>query len=593
VLGVRGVIPLLLVFAGLLVFVAGTAAVGVVHAVRLGHRLARLGNTIQVAQNQVTDGQLSAAQATLAADEAELASINSTLYTSPDFRLLAILPVARQNIQAVRSSVQLGLKLLGDGQQVFASATSVVAPDGRLAVSLKGGQAPTQAIEGVGSVLRSIVPDLPTSADPPHHNFLVGRVRDGEKKVWTEAFKRRKELISVNDGLTILDGLTSGHGDRRFLIAVANTAEMRGAGGMILSYGVLEANNGKVSLGRFGPIDELKLKRPAPATFPADFTRTFGNLQPNLLWRNATLMSDFTVDAPVLESMYTEATGLTVNGVIQVDPAGLGALLTGVGNISDPALGVVDASNIVPLTLNAVYVAFPDRPVRQEFLALVARKAFGNLTAGVIPSLRPLGTSLIQAAAQRHIIVFADDPAVEAAVNNLGAGGAMPGPGVDFTQLTVQNLGGDKLDYYLHSSLSVTGSRPGGGPVGHLRATITLDNRAPANGQPPYIFGPFRKGNPDPPGLYRGLVTLYLPAQSGLRDAQSAGGMASTPRLNTQNGVIAITSFVTIPAGGTSEIVLDVDLAPRPRGAEHFVVVPAPRVNPTETTIALSQTVGS
>jgi hypothetical protein len=586
--GVRGLYPILLGLGALILFVVVVAAVGVVHAIRVEHRLSSIPSTIQVAQNQVEDGQVAAAQATLAADENSLASVNSTLYNSPDFRLLAVLPVARQNVQAVRAAVHLGLKMVGDGQQLVGAASSVETPTGHLEVSLKAGRAPVQAIQAVGTVLGAVVPDLPASPVPPHGNFLVGPVRSGVQKVWTEGFKRRNELSSVADGLTILNGLTSGTGKRRYLIAVANIAEMRGAGGMILSYGVLNADNGQVTLGNFGPIDELALKHPAPATYPPDFLRTYGDLQPSLNWRNATIMSDFTVDAPVLEAMYTQATGLPVDGVIQVDSAGLAALLAGVGPVQDPSLGTVTAANVVPLTLNQAYVQFPDRPVRQEYLAGVAREAFSALTTRSLPSLRLLGTALVQAVAARHIVLYANDPSVEAAATGLAASGALPGPGEDFAQLTVQNFGGDKLDYYLQSALSITGTRPGGGPVGHLTATITLTNQAPPDGTPRYIFGPYARSSKDPPGLYRGLVTLYLPAHSGLTATRATGALATTPRLNTQNGLTTITYYVTIPAGEKSQMTLEVPLPPRPTGPEHFSVVPNARLNPTQVTVALS-----
>ncbi|MGI8751448.1 MAG: DUF4012 domain-containing protein [Acidimicrobiales bacterium] len=588
VLGIRGAVPIVLGLGVLVFLVIVVSAVGVVHAVRLDHRLSGLSASIQVAQNQVENGKLVAAETTLGADETNLTSINSALYDSPDFRVLDVLPVAHQNLQAVKASVHLGLALVGDGRTIIGAASTVASPSGHLEVSLKGGQAPTQAISLIQSVLSSAVPRLPASPAPPHENFLVGPVRTGQQKVWTEAFKRRKELSSVGAGLTIFNGLTSGTGQHRYLIAVANMAEMRGAGGMILSYGVLKADNGKVSLGKFGPIDDLALKHPAPATFPADFLKTYANLQPSLNWRNATLMSDFTVDAPVMEAMYTQATGLPVDGVIQVDSAGLGALLAGVGPVTDPALGTVTATNVVPLTLNQAYLKFPDRPVRQEYLAGVAREAFSALTTRNLPSLRVLGTALVSSAAARHIVLYANDPSVEAAATSLAVNGALPGPGEDFAQLTVQNFGGDKLDYYLHSALSVTGTRPGGGPVGHLTATITLDNQAPPNGRSRYIFGPFAKTSKDPPGLYRGLVTLYLPAQSGLSATQATGATTTAPRLNSQNGLTAITYYVTIPAGAKSQMTLDVELAPRPKGPEHFVVVPTPRINPTQTSVSLS-----
>lgn len=318
---------MIVVVGGLVVVVAVVGVIGALHAVRLDHRLQTLTADLQVAQNDAESGRLGQAQSELAAVQVNLTSVNSTLYSSPDFTVLNLVPIARQNLEAVRSAVGLGLQLVGGGQQIFNAAAPLETPAGHLDVSLKGGQIPLGAVQSVQAAVSTVASGLPTSPTPPQGTFVIKQVRTAEDRVWAEAARRRRELTSVGAGLTMLNAIAGGNGESRYLIAVANTAEMRGAGGMILSYGVLTSSGGKVSLGNFGPIDDLDLKHPASVGFPADFTKTFGALQPTLFWRNATLMSDFTVDAPVLEAMYTQATGLPVNGVFQVDPAGLAAVL--------------------------------------------------------------------------------------------------------------------------------------------------------------------------------------------------------------------------------------------------------------------------
>src|SRR5205814_9941533 len=103
------------------------------------------------------------------------------------------------------------------------------------------------------------------------------------------------------------------NGPRRYLLAVANPAEMRGAGGMILSYGVLTSNAGTFTLGDFGGIDDLLLTTPPDVSklnLPADYLRRWNGREPTLLWRNTTLAPDFRFDAPTMEAMFTAKTGL-------------------------------------------------------------------------------------------------------------------------------------------------------------------------------------------------------------------------------------------------------------------------------------------
>ena len=552
--------------------------IGTLHAIRLDHRLQNLSASLQVAQDNAENGRLGLAQSELAAVQVDLTSVNSSLYNSPDFTLLNLVPVARQNLQAVRSAVGLGLQLVSGGQQILHAGAPLETPGGHLDVSIKSGQVPLSAVQQIQSAVSSVVSGLPTTSAPPHGTFVIPQVRNAEDRIWAEVARRRAELTSVGQGLTMLNAIAGGNGDSRYLIAVANTAEMRGAGGMILSYGVLTSSHGKVTLGNFGPIDDLKVSHPVPVGFPADFTKTFGALQPSLFFRNATIMSDFTVDAPVLEAMYTQATGLPVNGVFQVDPAGLAAVLAGTGPINVPDLGTVDAANVVPLTLNQAYVNFPNRPVRQEYLTTVARTAFAELTNGSLPSLRPLGTALVKAAQERHIILSFTDPGTQSTVKALGFDGSLPGPHTNFAQLTVQNFGGDKMDYYLDSALTV---EPQTTDKSGRRITVAVDlaNTASADGKPPYIFGPGTDRH-DAPGVYRGLATVYLPPSSFLAGSQP-DATTTTPLPGTQNGNTAITFALDIPPGGHSHVTLDIYLPPDARITSGFVLVPSPRVNPT------------
>jgi cell division protein FtsB len=569
---------------GLIIILAIVGVIGALHAIRLEHRLQTLSASLLVAQNDAENGKLAQAQGELAAAQVNLTSVNSSLYDSPDFTVLNLVPIARQNLQAVRSAVGLGLQLVGGGQQILNAGAPLESPGGHLDVSIKDGQVPLSAVQDIQSAVSSVVSGLPTASAPPHGTFVLKQVRNAEDRVWAELDRRRAELTSVNQGLTMLNAIAGGNGDSRYLIAVANTAEMRGAGGMILSYGVLTSSHGKVTLGNFGPIDDLTLQHPVSVGFPADFTKTFGALQPTLFWRNATIMSDFTVDAPVLEAMYTQATGLPVNGVFQVDPAGLAAVLAGTGPITVPDLGTVDATNVVALTLNQAYVAFPNRPIRQEYLTTVARSAFAQLTNGSLPSLRPLGTAVVKAAQERHIILSFTDPNTQDTVKGLGFDGSLPGPGTDFAQLTVQNFGGDKMDYYLNSAMAVT--RKPGSSSRHISVDVDLTNTAPAGGKPPYIFGPGTDAH-DPPGVYRGLATVYLPPSSSLT-GYTTDSTATVPLPGTQNNNTAITFAVDIPPGGHGHVTLGIDLPPDPPKTPGFVLVPSPRVNPTSLTVKMS-----
>ena len=571
---------------GVLLILLIVAVIAVVHGVRLEHKLKTLPGTLQAVTADAEAGHLAAAREKLAEAESTLTSVNSSLYNSPDFEVLNVLPGARANIRAIRSGIQMGLSLVGGGEEILQAASPLEA-NGQLAVSVSQGAIPLQAVQSVQSAVEDVAGTLPETPAPPGGFLLLGPVKTAVGKVFREASRRQAELQSVGASLRLLEDIAGASGDKRYLIAVSNSAEMRGAGGMVLSYGVITSHAGKVTLVHVGPIDEIKLGSPeTAASFPADFIKTYRGLAPTADWRNVNMMTDFTVVAPVMEAMYEHATGQHVDGVIQLDSAGLAAILSGIGPVTTPDLGTVTASNAVAVTLSTAYLLFPQRSNRQDFTGQLAQAAFQKLTSGVFNSVRPLGAALVEASKQRHVLVYTNDPTDETSVRRLGFDGGLPAATADVAQLTVQNFGGNKLDYYLSSAVTLAGHKTS--QTGSLMtATIDLVNTAPPGVSEPHeVFGPFLPG--DRSGEYYGLVTLYLPAGSYLKVARTDPSVTTNPVMGAQNGLRTVSYTVSVPAGSRSHVSLEIFVPPTPDGPQQFGFVPSPRVIPTHFESKLS-----
>jgi uncharacterized protein DUF4012 len=562
------------------------AAVAIAHGVQLERKLRTLPATLRAATTDAEAGHLAAAQTELTKAENTLTGVNSELYNSLDFQVLGVVPGARQNLTALRAGVRLGLQMVGGGEEILKAAAPLEI-NGQLSVPLRQGQLPLETVEAVQSAVEDVATTLPDAPTPPRGSLVLGPVKTAVDKLFVEAARRQAELQSVSASLRLVEDIAGASGDKRYLIAVANSAEMRGSGGMILSYGVLTSHAGKVTLVHVGPIDEIGLSGPeTAAAFPADFTKAYGGLAPTSDWRNANLMSDFTVDAPVMQAMFDKATGQRVDGVIQIDSEGLAAVLAGVGPVTTPDLGTVTSANAVQVTLSTAYALFPERSNRQDYTGQLAQAAFQKLTSGAFSTLKPLGQALLDASHQRHVLMHADDPTDETAVRQLGFDGSLPPRRSNFVQLTIQNFGANKLDYYLASSLVLNGARPSeSGSV--MTATIDLANTA-QRGQttPQEVFGPFLPS--ENAGEYYGLVTLYLPVGSFLRRSTVDASVTTNPVMGTQNGLQTVSYTVAIPAGSGSHVALRIFVPPTATPGRQIVVVPAPRVLPTHFVSDLS-----
>jgi hypothetical protein len=363
---------------------------------------------------------------------------------------------------------------------------------------------------------------------------------------------------------------------------------MRGSGGMILSYGVLEGEHGTLDLVEFGRIDDVEPTSAVSSVLvPDDYVERWEGFEALERWRQANLAADFTLVAPVLQAMYESARGLSVDGVIQIDPSGLAALLDGVGPVQVPELGEVRGDNVEALVLNEAYVRFPGVEERSDVLGDVAEAAFDRLVEGDVPSLRTLARRLVEAVDARHVVVHADDEATQRLIEGFGADGRLPGrDDLPSWALTVQNLSGNKLDWYLDTSLHLEGTLPEGEP-GKVRATIALANTAPpASSLPRYIVGPGSAVGAPPAGVERALVTLYPPFGSRLVQS-SAADVLEGPTSGTEGSRPYVAFIVDVPAGETRSVDLELTVAPRPDGAVDLLLLPSPRVRPTLVTVRL------
>jgi hypothetical protein len=533
----------------------------------------------------IEEGRLADARAEL--DEAQrlLTAANGDLYTNPEVDLVSWMPVVHQNVEALREAVGVSLRLVDGGGRILDAAAPLEADDGDLEVPLSDGAIPLEAVRASGRESEALAIALPTSADRSESQFVLPQITEVQDRVYDEVDRRRLQLMNVARALSLIVEMAGGNGDRRYLIAVANTAEERGSGGMPLSYGELTSTGGDFELGDFGSTEEIALDEPALNGLPADFRRRFEGFQYAQEWRNSNLSGDFTLTAPVMETMFEQATGEPADGVIQIDPDGLAAILEGTGPVQVPTVGEVTADNVVDLTLNQAYLLFPDRDVRQEVLGDVAEEVFRALLEGEYESLRPLGEALAETVAERHILVYSSRPVAQREVEFFDVDGALPPAGtLDWMHLTVQNVSANKLDYYLDTAVEVTGTRQEG-QLGQVEAAVTLTNTAPIGGEPPYIFGPNEPS--EEPGLYRGLVSLYLPTGAQLLGSSGAEP-SSGPGFTTEGGRSLVSFTIDVPAEATRTIVLELRLPPRPPGPYSLVLVPQPRVRPTVATLDIA-----
>jgi hypothetical protein len=336
-------------------------------------------------------------------------------------------------------------------------------------------------------------------------------------------------------------------GPQTYVVLASNNAEMRSGSGAFLEVGSATTANGSVQLGDLSPSGDRTLPVGAvPVT--GEFERNWGWLHPSLDMRNLGWTPQFNVTAPLAAAMWTKLTGQPVDGVLSLDVAGLRQLLEATGPVEADGQ-TVTADTVEQYLLHDQYVGLTDDATgdgsRQD--------ALGSLTGAILSQLqgqnldiKALSTAVSSAVAGRHLMVWSKNPADQAAWVVSGVSGSLTPRSVD---VSVINLGGNKLDQYLPVHVAVTTAPSGADTT--VTLTTRMDNTTPA-GQSQFIAGP-SPGEPVAYGGYRGLISANLPGLASKISMTGAGPLAVK---GPEGPTWAVAAPLTIPQGASSTVVI-------------------------------------
>jgi hypothetical protein len=249
--------------------------------------------------------------------------------------------------------------------------------------------------------------------------------------------------------------------DKRYLLVFQNNAEMRGAGGFFGSYALVDIRDGRVR----------KLEVPAGGSYDTEAgMRTFVQ-SPKPLWLvsprwffwDANWWPDWPTSARALMWFYEKSDGPTVDGVISFTPDVLADLLRISGPIDMQAeYGLtIDADNFWDLLQTTVekdnlikkypleMATVPDSPKNQP------KKIIGDLMTRImdklpqvlsVENIPDLLSALEGNLSAKNIMLYFNDPGLQAKAGRYGLDGAMARSSFDYLLVAHTNIAGQKSD---------------------------------------------------------------------------------------------------------------------------------------------------
>ena len=147
--------------------------------------------------------------------------------------------------------------------------------------------------------------------------------------------------------------------------------------------------------------------------------------------------------------MWAQQSGMNVDGVIAIDPVALSYILGAVGPVTMADGEVITKDNVVELTESTAYTRFPtDQTARKKYLQDIANEVVKKIT-GPVESPRKLLDALGKAVSERRIAVWSSSPADQKLLEETPLAHVVPDDPAPYAGVVINNLGGNKLDYYL------------------------------------------------------------------------------------------------------------------------------------------------
>lgn len=523
-----------------------------------------------------------------------------SLESSVELKVARIFPIIGTNLDTVHSLAEGGARTADAARGILDAAKRVEGPKGELVFPVSGGRVDVAAVEAMQPAVEDASNKLDTAqsvvAGTPSTG-LIGPVGRARAELLSRVSDLHSATVELSAYMKVLPGILGKSEKRKYFVAVGNNAEMN-ANGMILSYGILEASNGRVQWTHGGSVTELKLDSPAHPEVDPLFLARWNWANPTFAWQRTNVTPDFPIVGEILMSMYKQKTGVSLDGAIYLDGVAISYLLRATGPLSfeDPSV-TLDEKTFVDFAMNTAYKSFGSQEERKEFLGAAAARAIAAALSISGEQARVVGGALSQSARERRLMMYSIRPGEESDLQSMAIGGKFPDPDGDFFSYTLQNFGGNKLDYYISNTANFKTRIDNDGNA-TSKIAFTIENYATPD-LADYILGADPTITSRKRGDYVGFLTFYAPTGAYL-----TGGASSREVLSVlpDAGHAAFSLSVQVPAGTTKTIELEYAVPNSPiasayeaRGGPnyHLTVVPQPRIRPDKIKAEVTFDTGS
>ncbi|MFB1295267.1 DUF4012 domain-containing protein [Mycobacterium sp. pW049] len=447
--------------------------------------LERARASAQDAKNALLDGDTDAAS--LSADEALYRAQEARDAThSIAWNIVSAVPWLGSPFKTGQQVADVVLGLASDVLRPAADVGLTISPerlyqDGRVDVALLRSQEPD--LRELSTSATRLNGEAAAITDPRYVSLM--------SEARTELQSQIAGITSVIENVALAARLAPSmmgvDGPRTYFMGFQTNAEVRGTGGLLGGYGILRFDNGVPTVDTLAPNTDLT-GAVAPVDLGPEYDQQYGFQQPFFDYRNSNISPHFPYAAQIWQGMWLERTGMKVDGAIAIDPVALSYILGAVGPVTTPDGEVVTKDNVVELTESTAYIRYPtDQAARKQYLQDIANAVVTKMT-GSVDSPRRLLDALGKAVGERRIAIWSADAEEQRLLEETPLAHILPDDAEPYAGVVLNNLGGNKLDYYLRTQIEYAADDCHGATRAST-VTVKLTNGLPDEPLPDYVAG--------------------------------------------------------------------------------------------------------
>ena len=338
---------------------------------------------------------------------------------------------------------------------------------------------------------------------------LPRRMRSSVTSGIREAGESQEVLVDARRGLALLPTILGADGPRTYMIGMLNNAELRGSGGSLLQYALLEVDQGKIVLD--GPqtvykIDRGREQQDIPLPDDAWYVRGIPDAR---RFGNANWSPDWPLSAQLtIDYALTREPDLEVDGFIAMTPSVLQNLVQSTGSFRTKWGIQVTRETAVPFLLHHAYGQFPQPKVRRTALEQVVKGFFDRVLQPKNPIRLVRGLS--RGLAQKDVQIWMAAEEEQGFITQMGWDGAIQkARRKDYIGVVQQNVGGNKLDYFAEQTTDMEVAFDGSDAL--TSTTVEIHNGV----VPPQAT--WAMGNSGP--LHRPMINVYAQQDATIETA--------------------------------------------------------------------------